>query len=174
LQWAVAHEIGETCAYQVFERLAIDPRETPPGSREMVANQLAARLLLPRDWFGDDAERLGWDLPALKRRYATASHELLALRMLDFEPSITITIFDHGRRTFRGGNLPQRVPPLSAVEQIAWLAAHDRSCPAVKADSTCRAQAWPIHEPNWKREIVRTEWFTEGWESDEPDFSDFD
>ena len=63
LQWAVAHEIGESCAYQVFERLAVDPHEAPPGSREMVSNQLAARLLLPREWFGDDARRLAWDLP---------------------------------------------------------------------------------------------------------------
>ncbi len=89
--------------------------------------------------------------------------------MLDFEPAIAITIFDHGRRTFRHGNLARRVPPLSAVEQIAWLAAHDRSQPAVKADSTCRAQAWPIHEPQWKREIIRTEWFASDWEQYEND-----
>ena len=40
----MAHEIGETCACQVFDRLSVDPREAPPGARETVANQLAGRL----------------------------------------------------------------------------------------------------------------------------------
>jgi hypothetical protein len=22
----------------------------------------------------------------------------------------------------------------------------------------CRVQAWPVHEPGWKREILRSEW----------------
>ncbi len=32
LQWAIAHEIGETCAHQVFDQLSVDPREAPPVS----------------------------------------------------------------------------------------------------------------------------------------------
>lgn len=158
LQWAVAHEIGETCAYQVFDRLRVDPREAPAGAREMVANQLAGRLLVPREWFGQDARGCGWDLFELKRRYATASHELIARRMLDFSPRVIITIFDHARRTFRRGNLPGQLPPLGPPELAAWRAAHEQATPAVEDSPGCRAQAWPVHEPDWKREIVRSEW----------------
>jgi hypothetical protein len=158
LQWATAHEIGETCACQVFDHLGIDPREAPSGAREMVANQLAGRLLLPREAFVDDGRNTGWDLFELKSRYATASHELIARRMLDFEWPIIITVFDHGRRTWRKGNLGRRPPALLPLEMAARLAAHERGEPIVEETPLCRVQAWPVHEPQWKREILRTEW----------------
>jgi hypothetical protein len=157
LQWALAHEIGETCACQVFDRLGVDPREAPPGARETVANQLAGRLLLPRQWFARHARDCGWDLFELKRRYATASHELIARRMLDFAPRVIITIFDHARRTFRRGNMPL-APPLGPLELAALRTAHQQATSAVEANHACRVQAWAIHEPDWKREILRTEY----------------
>jgi hypothetical protein len=159
LQWAVAHEIGELCACRVFERLSVDPREAPPASREAVANQLASRILLPRDAFDRHGRSCGWDLLALKSRFPAASHELIARRMLDFAPSVIIAIFDHGRRTFRRGNLPFRLPPQSEIEKSAWRTAHEQSQPALEADFCRRVQAWPVHESDWKREILRTEWF---------------
>jgi hypothetical protein len=162
LQWAVAHEIGEVHANRVFEQLGVDPREAPAGARETVANQLAGRLLLPRAWFFAAGADCGWNLFELKQRFATASHELIARRMLDFPATIGITIFDNGRRTFRRGNLPTRMPPLVPLERVAWRHAHETGQPTVDADYLCRVQAWPIHEPDWKREILRTEWFTEG------------
>jgi len=76
--WAVAHEIGEHAAHHVFDRLAIDPRDDRPTNRERVADALASRLLLPKRWYLEDARHGGWDLFALKSRYATASHELIA------------------------------------------------------------------------------------------------
>ncbi|MEX0676789.1 MAG: ImmA/IrrE family metallo-endopeptidase [Pirellulales bacterium] len=159
LQWAIAHEVGELCAYRVFERLAVDPREAPAAAREAVANRLASRLLLPRELFDRDGRRTGWDLLALKARYETASHELIARRMLDFGPSVIITIFDHGRSTFRRGNLPFRLPPLAELERAAWRVAHEQSLAVADGDFARRVQAWPVHEPLWKREILRTEWF---------------
>jgi hypothetical protein len=61
----------------------------------------------------------------------------------------------------RHHHLRQR-PPHAAPRQFAQSnAAHDSGEPAVEADYLCRVQAWPIHEPDWKREILRTEWFAE-------------
>src|SRR5688572_27376320 len=37
-QWAEAHEIGESVAYRVFERLGISFDESLPAARERVAN----------------------------------------------------------------------------------------------------------------------------------------
>jgi Zn-dependent peptidase ImmA (M78 family) len=161
LQWAVAHEIGELFSNRVFAELGVDPREAPAGARETVANQLAGRLLLPRTWFAEAAADCGWNILELKRQFATASHELIARRMLDFPPTIGITIFDNGRRTFRRGNLPNRMPPLVPLERAAWQQAHETGEPALKSDYHCHVQAWPIHEPEWKREILRTEWLAE-------------
>ncbi|MHB1037339.1 MAG: ImmA/IrrE family metallo-endopeptidase [Pirellulales bacterium] len=155
-QWAVAHEIGEVSAGRVFAALGVDPREAPTEARERVANQLAGRLLLPGRWFAADAPACGWDLLLLKRRYRTASHELIARRMLEFSPAVIITVFDHGRIFLRRSNLPGRVPPLLPAERQCWRHAHELNRAKRAAKDACAVQAWPIHEEGWKREILRT------------------
>ncbi len=120
--WALAHEIGEHVAHRVFAQLGTDPREAAPNAREAVANQMAGRLLLPTAWFAADGSALGWDLFALKRRYATASHELIARRMLEMPAPAIVSIFDQGRLYFRRSNLPGRVPPPCFIEE--WEGLH--------------------------------------------------
>ncbi|HEX4146361.1 MAG TPA: ImmA/IrrE family metallo-endopeptidase [Pirellulales bacterium] len=155
-QWAVAHEVGEHSACQVFTSLGVDPAEAPESARETVANHLAGRLLLPTDWFGPDALACDWDLLRLKQRYATASHELIARRMLDFEPWIVVTIFDNGRLTFRRSNRYRRRPDLSDDERRCWrLITEDGQARSI-AGPSCRTSGWPIYEPDWRREILRT------------------
>jgi predicted transcriptional regulator len=159
-QWAVAHEVGEHTAGQVFAALGVDPGEAPPSARETVANHLAGRLLLPTDWFGPDAVACQWDLPRLKQRYATASHELVARRMLDFEPWIVVTIFDNGRLTFRRSNRYRRRPDLSAAERQCWRQITETRQAQSIAGPGCRICGWPVYEPDWQREILRT-WYDE-------------
>jgi hypothetical protein len=156
-QWAMAHEIGEQVAYRVFATLGVDPRLTPPNARETVANQLAGRLLLPWAWFAADAPACGWDLVALKAQYRTASHELIARRMLELPPPVIVTIFDQGQLHVRLSNVPGRVPPLSADEQDLWQTVHQRNESLETSSGTQTIQGWPVHEPGWKREILRTE-----------------
>ncbi len=156
-QWAVAHEIGESAAYRVFDALGVDPREASVGAREAVANRLAGLLLLPGQWFSADASRCGWDLFELKRRFATASHELIARRMLEMPPPVIISIFDQGRTSLRKSNVPGRVPPLSTAETECRRIAHDCNRPHAAPDALQLVQAWPIHEDTWKREIIRAE-----------------
>jgi Zn-dependent peptidase ImmA (M78 family) len=161
VQWAVAHEIGESVAHRVFERLGTRPQTAPPNAREWVANHLAHCLLLPRRWFATDGRELEWDLLALKERYGTASHELIARRMLEMRPPILITIFDRGRTTWRRGNVSRR-PRLLPQEMEAWQRAHASGLPndAFLDPATTgleRVRCWPVHEPDWKREILRSD-----------------
>ena len=155
--WAVAHEIGEHVAHRVFAVLLVDPREVAPGARNTVANHLAGRLLLPTQWFAADAAACGWDLGQLKTRYATASHELIARRMLELPPPVIITIFDHGQLSLRRSNVPGCVPVPCSAEMACWHIAHDHNHPHQTPDGPRSIQAWPVHEPGWKREILRTE-----------------
>jgi Zn-dependent peptidase ImmA (M78 family) len=159
-QWAVAHEIGESVAYRVFERLGVSFDEALPAARERVANRLAGSLLLPRRWFAADGCELGWDLAALKDRYATASHELIARRMLEMRPPIVITLCDHGKVRWRRSNACSRPPGLLAEERSIWQEAHVTGWPAsatLDAESGLESvDCWPIHEPEWKREILRS------------------
>jgi hypothetical protein len=156
-QWAVAHEIGEHTAFRVFHRLSADPSESSPRAREQVANQLAGRLLVPSCWFSRDACACSWDLLVLKRRYCTASHELIARRMLECRPAVIVTIFDQGRITFRRGNLPGRIPPPSPTEMTCWSSVHEKNEPCATTAGLCSIQCWPVHEDDWKREILRFE-----------------
>jgi hypothetical protein len=156
LHWAVAHELGEALAHELFERSGIEPAAVDPPSRERGANLAAARILLPPAWFPGDVAGLAGDLLSLKRRYKTASHELIALRMLDLDPPAVVTIFDQGRQTRRRGNFAARVPPLDRLEQDCWLTVRRFGRSHEISNDGRRIQGWPIHEPHWQREILRT------------------
>jgi Zn-dependent peptidase ImmA (M78 family) len=160
-QWAVAHEIGESVAYRVFERLGVRFDESLATAREQVANRLASAILLPRRWLAADGPENDWDLLELKARYSTASHELIARRMLEMRSGIVITMFDQGRISWRRSNVTARPPDMLAEERAAWQACHKTGVPAdILVDAECgleRVRAWPIHEPEWKREIMRSE-----------------
>ncbi len=157
LHWAAAHELGEHLAADVFHRLSLDPRIEGPQTRESLANHLARRLLLPTRWFSADGARLRWDLAALKARYRTASHELIARRMLEFDPPVIVSIFDQGRLYFRRANLGRRAPRASSDELRCWQEVHGRARPAELHVGTLWIRGWAIHERGWKREILRTE-----------------
>jgi hypothetical protein len=156
-QWAIAHEIGEHLAYHVFTQWGVDPCEAAPNAREAVANNLAGRLLLPTAWFATDGVANHWDLMALKSHFRTASHELIARRMLECRPRVIISIFDQRRVSFRRSNLSGRVPPPSPVEMQCWRKVHDRNDPFQSGEGLDVVQGWPIHEEGWKREILRRE-----------------
>jgi hypothetical protein len=155
-QWAIAHEIGESVAHQVFQSLGVSAQDLTPPWREQIANELAVCLLLPYRWFSADGRALDWDLLRLKQRYSTASHELIARRMLAMRPPVAVTLCDHGRITWRRCNATLAVPPLSGPERRAWRHSHStgRSCALGGA-----VRCWPIHEPRWRREVIRTEFF---------------
>lgn len=160
-QWSIAHEIGESVAYRVFDRLGVAFDEALSTAREQVANGLASRLLLPRRWFAVDGCELEWDLLALKDRYSTASHELIARRMLDMRLPVVITVCDLGRVSWRRSNLGGRPPAMLPEEKAIWHDVHETGVPiddALDAETGLMSvRCWPIHEPGWKREILRSE-----------------
>ncbi len=156
-QWAVAHEIGEHVAHRVFDVLDVDPRAVSPAIREAVANQMAGRLLLPTPWFVAAGAAVDWDLAALKSRFATASHELIARRTLELPSPAIVTVFDQGRLTWRRGNMPGGLPPLLPEEIGCWNVVHREGRPEQTLPNALRIRGWPVHEPGWKREILRTE-----------------
>ncbi|MBY0587791.1 ImmA/IrrE family metallo-endopeptidase [bacterium] len=161
-QWTVAHEIGEYLMAQTADRWASELVVLDGAVREWLSNCFATHLLTPREWFLADARELDYDLTELKRRYVTASHEVIALRTLESDSPAVVTIFDNGKQTRRLGNLRYRVPDCSPAERTCRLLAHDAGAAQSQEIEGVRIRAWPLHEDEWKREIVRTEWF-EGW-----------
>jgi Zn-dependent peptidase ImmA (M78 family) len=159
--WAVAHEIGEYLAPQLFRRLGFDPR-ADASARERLANVFARRLLLPSSWFAPLGRESQWDLLLLKEHFTTASHEVIAQRMLDLSEPVILTVFDANRVTWRRTNQPRRTPRLSPEEAHCQRVAHAGGEPICHQQSDALIRAWPIHEKDWKREILRTDipaWF---------------
>jgi len=145
----------------VFRRLGIDPRTAAPDAREQVANYLAGRLLLPSLWFREAAVACDWDLIALKREFVTASHELIARRMLDFPDSIVITVCDNSAVTFRRGNLPTPAPAMLECERRCWQQVNQSVAAVQDEQDGFEVRGWPVHEDGWEREILRLAWTEE-------------
>jgi len=155
-QWTLAHEIGEAVAQRVYARMDVDAQDVPPQRREQVANAMASSLLLPDGWFGRDAETCDGDVLRLKAIYSTASHELILFNLLKLPELSLVSVFDQGRLTRRRGNGQLSPPPLLSLERQIWRLVHETGEPAEGTSAGVRVQGWPVTEPGWKRELLRT------------------
>ncbi len=155
-QWTVAHEIGEHVKVQLLARLGIDPAETRPMAGESLANLFATHLLVPTAWFAADAALLGYDILKLKQRYHTASHEVIASRLLDLPEPAIITIVDNDHVTRRRSNAWRVNKQLEPVELQCQRYVSHYSRPRVFRENGWTVQGWPVHQADWKREILRS------------------
>lgn len=155
-QWTVAHEIGEHLKGELLARLGVAPGEARAMVGESLANLFAYRLLVPSCWFNRDASEHDYDLPSLKQRYATSSHEVIAMRFLDLPDPCVVTILDNERITRRRSNAWSIRKELAPVEDRCWRWVHERGKPKVLREDEWTVQGWPVHELDWKREILRS------------------
>lgn len=155
-QWTVAHEIGEHFKADLLARLGMAPEQTRAMSGESLANLFAHRLLVPTRWFAADAPALDYDLLELKQRYRTASHEVLAWRFLDLPAPCVVTIVDNDHVYRRRSNSFRINRQLSAPEQecLRQVTRHDR--PHLLRRDGWTVQGWPVHQADWKREVLRS------------------
>ena len=155
-QWTVAHEIGEHLKVSLLQRLGIEPEQTRAVMGESLANLFAYRLLVPGCWFALDAPSFDYDLLELKRRYRTASHEVIAWRMLDLPEPCIITILDNDHISRRRSNAWPVRRQLEAAEQECQRYVHYYSRPRVVQEDGWTVHGWPVHQADWKREILRS------------------
>jgi hypothetical protein len=157
IQWAAAHELGEQFSICVLDRLGLTAEELLPRQREEIANQLANRLLVPTDWFAAAWRDCQGDLLAVKSTFSTASCELLGWRRLDQVGDRVVTILDHGEIARRRCNFATRTPLPQQREIAAWTACHATGLPQSETWPGGTVRVWPVHEPDWKRDIAITE-----------------
>jgi hypothetical protein len=156
-QWTVAHEIGEYLKPTVLERLGIQPDEARAMAGESLANLIAYHLLVPTTWFKEDAPDLSFDVLALKNRYRTASHEVVAWRLLDLAEPCIISIIDNDHIYRRRSNAWPTRRRLEPPEQECQRFVHEHSLPGVVRDHGWTVHGWPVHQLDWKREILRSQ-----------------
>jgi Zn-dependent peptidase ImmA (M78 family) len=155
-QWTVAHEIGEHFKSELLSRLGMEPDETRAMAGESLANLFAYRLLVPTLWFADDAPALAYDLLKLKEKYATSSHEVLAWRFLDLPETCIVTIIDNEAITRRRSNSWPIKRKLEPAEAKCLRDVHRLGRPQRVQDNGWTVQGWPVHQLDWKREILRS------------------
>jgi hypothetical protein len=155
-QWTVAHEIGEHEKSALLQRLGIPPEQTRPLAGESLANLFAHRLLVPTGWFASDALACEYELPRLKERYRTTSHEVIAWRMLDLPSPCIITIIDNDHVHRRRSNAWPVNRQLTSAEEECRKYVNYYSRPRRVQKDGCTVQGWPIHQSDWKREILRS------------------
>ncbi|QDU79550.1 hypothetical protein Pla110_12610 [Polystyrenella longa] len=156
VQWALAHELGESLSDRWSDWIEEEELTAGPASREALANLFATRLLLPECWFGNTVSQTGCDLFELKQSFSTASHHLIAQRLLDLADPLIVTIFDHGQRTSRRSNWLPSPPPVQSAELRCWQECHCHNKRHQDQADNLSLHGWPIHEPDWKREILLT------------------
>jgi len=155
-QWTVAHEIGEHLKPTLLRCLGIEPEQTRAMTGESLANLFAHRLLVPTCWFAGDAPVCGYDLLGLKQRYRTASHEVIAWRFLNLPAPCIVTIVDNDHVERRRSNAWPVRKQLEAPERECQRYVSHHSRPQVVREEAWTVQGWPVHQPDWKREILRS------------------
>jgi Zn-dependent peptidase ImmA (M78 family) len=155
-QWTVAHEIGEHLKAGLLQRLGMEPGRTPTMAGESLANLFAYRLLAPTCWFASDAAAHGYDLLEIKQLYRTASHEVIAWRFLDLPAPCIVTIVDNEHIHRRRSNAWRIRRQLEPAEQHCQRSVHHSGRPCVVAEGNWTVHGWPVHQADWKREILRS------------------
>lgn len=155
-QWTVAHEIGEHFKAGLLARLGAEPGATRPMAGESLANLFAYRLLVPTCWFAADAPAFNYDLLDLKQRYSTSSHEVIAWRMLDLPEPCVITILDNEHVSRRKSNEWRIRRALEPPERVCQQVVNYYSRPHVVQENGWTVHGWPVHQADWKREILRS------------------
>jgi Zn-dependent peptidase ImmA (M78 family) len=155
-QWTVAHEIGEHFKPHLLQRLGVSPEQTRVMAGESLANLFAHHLLVPGCWLADDAPLHDYDVLELKQKYRTASHEVIAWRMLDLAAPCVITVVDNDHVHRRRSNAWRVRKELEEVEKQCQRYVNHYSRPRVVRADGWTVQGWPIHQADWKREILRS------------------
>ena len=155
-QWTVAHEIGEHLKPELLSRLGIEPSQAKAMTGESLANLFAYRLLAPSRWFAADAADRDYDVLELKKLYSTASHEVIAWRFLDLPQPCIITVVDNDHIRRRRSNAWPIRRRLEPAEQKCQKQVNHYGRPRTVQESGWTVRGWPVHQADWRREILRS------------------
>jgi hypothetical protein len=155
-QWTVAHAIGEHLKPELLGRLGLPPEQRSAMMGESLANLFASRLLVPTPWLQNEVRTCDFDLLELKRRFPTAGSEVIALRLLDLSEPCIITIIDNDHILRRRSNAYRVRKELSEPEKQCQRYVSRYSRPNQVREDGWTVWGWPIHQADWKREILRS------------------
>lgn len=153
--WLAALEVAAHLKPGLLARLGVEGESGPPTTGESLTTCFAQRLLVPTPWLADLARSSGFDLFTLKQRFATASLEAIAWRLLDLGEPCVITVVENGHVSRRRSNAWAVNRSLSEAEQECQRQVHRYSRPGHVRRDGWSAWGWPVHAADWRREVLR-------------------
>src|SRR5262249_25765173 len=104
------------------------------------------------------------DVLELKKRYRTSSHEVIAWRLLDLPEPCIITILDNDHISRRRSNAWRVRRQLEPAERQCQRYVNQHGRPRVVRAAGWTVQGWPVHQDDWKREILRSVVDPDAWD----------
>jgi hypothetical protein len=81
---------------------------------------------------------------------------VIALRMLDLPEPCIVTVVDNGRVSRRRSNSWPVTRRLESPELECQQYVHSQGRAHVVFRDGWRVHGWPVHKPDWKREVLRS------------------
>src|SRR2546421_557072 len=98
-------------------------------------------------------------------RRSSSSQGVIALRSLDLPEPCVVTVIDNERVSRRKSNAWRVTRRLEPAEQQCQRYVNHYSRPRVVREGRWTVQGWPVHQSDWKREILRTVVDADAWEA---------
>lgn len=152
---AAARAAGDHVKSSLLARLGFDPGQRPTAGASL-PGLFADRLLVPTAWFRSDAPSSGYDLAELKSRYRTASHELIAWRLLDLPAPCIVTVVDDDKVHRRRSNAWRVKKELDPVEQQCQRHVARHGGPHELRANGWTVRGWPVPCAGWTRVVLRS------------------
>lgn len=139
----------------VLTKLGIVPGTENKSAQAHLLGVMTPRLLLPSRWFESDSRKAGYDLVAVKERYATAHAETIALRWLDLDEPCVIAILDDDAVGTRRANRFAATKKLTAAEEACAAKVRETAKPARVRTGDWTAWGWPTKGVPFGRIVLR-------------------
>jgi hypothetical protein len=151
-----AHALGKHFKPAILTQLGLDPAARRPMMGESLAGLFAGRLLVPSLFFDEDASYEGFELPALKARFATAEVEVIALRLLDLPEPCVVTVLEDAEVRRRKSNGPRVKKKLAPAEVECERQVARDGQPHVVRKAGWTVQGWPVVSAGRRRVVLRS------------------
>jgi hypothetical protein len=143
-QKAAATGIANLLLPDVLHKLGIPQGAEGKPFLAHVRGLIVPRVLIPTRLLRAALRDCKYDIPALKRVFATASMEMIGLRLLDLDTPCVIAIVDDGVVAARRGNQAAVPKGLSAAERECVERVTELDLPHRARAGEWTAWGWPV------------------------------
>lgn len=140
----------------ILKRLGVVQGSDNRSVQNSLVSLIAPRLLLPGRWFEKSSRRANYDLIRIHEEFSTATFEMIAVRLLDFEDPMIISIVDDGAIALRKSNAFPVKRELVAAETDCLQKIQETEDPEKVRKDGWSVWGWPIPNGPFNRIILRS------------------